>query len=343
MMMKRPKRLAPVTMIGSQRLGVRQPPNVVLRQRLGELGWRESFRRALPALAFVGLLGWAVDLRPAAFSYTGLTLLLSAAVPLALAAVSQMFIIMLGDIDLGIGYFVGVTNVVAAVVLPRHPVAGCGLLALFVVGYMVQGALVEIRKIPAIIVTLGASFVWLGAGLLLLPIPGGKEPTWLGSIYAAQPPVLPLPILIAVILAIVTYGISFGLPYSSVMRGAGGNALAVQRSGWSLLRVRVTIYGLAGVFGVLAGIAVTGVTASGDVNASSNYTLLAIAAVILGGGEFSGGLAVPVGTVLGAFTISLVGSVLALLNVSSNYQTGAQGLILLLVLAGRAVTRRRTS
>ncbi|MGH3026224.1 MAG: ABC transporter permease, partial [Gaiellaceae bacterium] len=68
--------------------------------------------------------------------------------------------------------------------------------------------------------------------------------------------------------------------------------------------------------------------------------LLAIAAVILGGGEFAGGRAVPFGAVIGALSMSLVGTLLSLQNVPSSYQAGAQGLVLILVLAGRAVTRR---
>jgi ribose transport system permease protein len=104
--------------------------------------------------------------------------------------------------------------------------------------------------------------------------------------------------------------------------------------------VRLILFGLAGIFVLLAGLAVTANTTSGDANASQGYTLLSIAAVILGGGQFTGGIIAPVGTVAGAITISLVGSLLAFLNVSSDYQIGVQGAILIAVLAGRALTRR---
>ena len=106
-----------------------------------------------------------------------------------------------------------------------------------------------------------------------------------------------------------------------------------------MLRVRIVCYGLAAVFGIVAGLTLTGITSSGDPNASANYTLLAIASVILGGGEFAGGRALPVGTVMGAFSISLVGQLLVFFNVSSAYQAGAQGMILVAVLAGRALLR----
>jgi ribose transport system permease protein len=301
---------------------------------------RELLGAALPVLALAGMLIWAQVLQPEALSYSGLELLLASAVPLLLAAVSQMFVIALGDIDLGTGFLVGLVNVVAARWLTGDPLLAVGVFAGLILAYMVLAVLIHVRRIPSIIVTLGASFVWLGLALLVLPVPGGSAPGWLSGLLTASPPIVPLPVLVAVVVAAVGYAISFLVPYGAVIRGAGSNADAVARTGWSTLKARVVAYGLAALFGVLAGLAVTGVTASGDATASGNYTLLAIAAVILGGGDFAGGRCVPVGAVIGALAISLVGSLLALLNVSSDYQTGAQGLVLLLVLAGRALTRR---
>ncbi|MDR1428455.1 MAG: hypothetical protein LBJ08_11980, partial [Bifidobacteriaceae bacterium] len=84
-----------------------------------------------------------------------------------------------------------------------------------------------------------------------------------------------------------------------------------------------------------------GVTAGGDTQASANYTRLPIAAVSRGGGRYPGGRVAPFGAVIGALAISVAGSMLALLGIPSDYQTGVQGLILIAVLAGRAITDRR--
>jgi ribose transport system permease protein len=302
--------------------------------------WREFLGALLPGLALVAMLVWAQSLQSGSLSYTGLNLLLSSAVPLVLAAISQMFVIVLGDIDLGTGYLVGLANVVSARWLTHDALLAIAIFLGIIVAYAFQGALVHIRQIPSIIVTLGSSFIWYGCGLLVLSIPGGSSPNWLSSFFNSSPPLLPLPVWISIAVALVAYSLSFLLPYGAVIRGAGSNQLAVARSGWSLIKVRMVSYGLAAVFGILSGLAVTGVTASGDVTASANFTLLAIAAVILGGGEFAGGRSVPVGAVIGALALSLIGPVLGLLNVSSDYQTGAQGLVLIIVLAGRAVTKK---
>ena len=90
--------------------------------------------------------------------------------------------------------------------------------------------------------------------------------------------------------------------------GSGGNAVAIRRAGWSLLKAKTTLFALAGLFGVLAGVALIGMTTSADANVGNGYTLLSIAGVILGGGEFVGGRVSPAGAVMGALTLALSAS-----------------------------------
>ena len=100
------------------------------------------------------------------------------------------------------------------------------------------------------------------------------------------------------------------------------------------------MYALAGFFGVMSGISLLGLTTSADANIALRYTLLSIAGVILGGGEFVGGRISPIGAVLGAMTLTLAGSFLSFLRISPDWQIGAQGGILIAVLALRAVINR---
>jgi ribose transport system permease protein len=295
----------------------------------------------LAPAALIVLVGVCGALQPAVFSVYGLNLLLSSALPLALAGLSQMFIVLMGDIDLGNGYFIGLVSAVAAVFLESSPLIAIGIFVALVIAYALAGAIVQVRRIPALVVTLGASFIWLGIGLLILPIPGGTVPTWLTTIVTFQTPFVPYSILSAGLFGLIAYLITIHTPYGAVLRGGGGSNASIERSGWSVLRMRMVSYSLAAVFAIAAGLAVAGVTASGDTQASANYTLLAVASVILGGGRFTGGKAAPFGTVIGALAISVAGSMLALLGIPSDYQTGVQGLILIAVLAGRAITDRR--
>ena len=83
-----------------------------------------------------------------------------------------------------------------------------------------------------------------------------------------------------------------------------------------------------------------GLTTSADASIALRYTLLSIAGVILGGGEFVGGRVSPIGAVLGALTLVLAGSLLSFMRISPDWQIGAQGAILILVLALRAAVNR---
>ena len=114
------------------------------------------------------------------------------------------------------------------------------------------------------------------------------------------------------------------------------------RAGWSILRVKVTLFALAGLFGVLSGMALIGITTSGDANIGNGYTLLAIAGVILGGGEFVGGRVSPIGAVLGALTLALAASpLLTFMKIPPDWQVAANGIILIVVLAARVLISRR--
>ncbi len=158
-----------------------------------------------------------------------------------------------------------------------------------------------------------------------------------------RPPYIPLPILAAVLIAAVAW---FGLmrtSYGAILRGSGGNATAIARSGWSLLRAKAALFGLAGLFGVLSGMALVGITRAADAHLGDGYTLLSIAGVILGGGEFVGGVVSPIGAVIGALTLTLASTqLLGFLRIPPDWQVAANGAILIIVLAARVAISQRS-
>ncbi|MEV8516256.1 ABC transporter permease [Dactylosporangium sp. NPDC051484] len=308
--------------------------------RLAGRRWQDLWTAGLPAAGLALMLIVLRLVEPGTFTAEGMSLVLRSSTPLVLAATAQLCIIAVGDLDLGVGSALGFVNVVIASWLASDPVWGWLALAGVIGAYMAMGALIHVRRLPAIMVTLAASFVWLGVAMLVLPTPGGMAPGWLARWAYWDTPLVPLPIVLAAAVAIVASLILNRSRLGMIVRALGSNPRALDSAGRSSARARVAAYGLAGCFVVLAGFAVTANTASGDAHGTSGYTILTIAAVILGGARFSGGVVAPVGAVLGAITLGLVASVLTFLNVSSDYQTGIQGLLLLVVLAGRALGRR---
>ena len=297
-------------------------------------------RNLLPAFTLTVLLLAIFYLQPRAMSYTGLNLLLNLALPIALATLAQMCILAVNDLDLGIGSFVGLAACIGATWLHDTPLLGVAALLGCIAIYGLLGALIHTRNLPSIVVTLGMSFVWLGLAILVLPTPGGKAPDWISLLLKLKTPFLPVSIYISILFAVVVHYGLMRSAYGVVLRGTGGNPRSVERAGWSLLRAKVTMYCLAGFFGTLSGITLIGITTSSDANIALRYTLYSIAGVILGGGEFVGGRISPIGAVLGAMTLTLTGSFLSFLRISPDWQIGAQGGILIIVLALRTLINR---
>jgi ribose transport system permease protein len=298
------------------------------------------FRAILPALSLAIILIAIFTLNERAMSYNGLRLLLKLSVPIVLATIAQMLVLCVNELDLSIGNFVGLTACITATWLHDTPLLGVVALLACILAYAAVGALIHLRNLPSIVVTLGMSFVWLGLAVLVLPSPGGKSPEWIGITMNTKTPLIPMPILMSIIIAIVVHIFLMRSSYGAILRGAGGNAKAIARAGWSLLRIKVTMFAFAGFFGVLSGMALVGLTTAADANIATRYTLLSIAGAILGGSEFVGGRVSPIGAVIGALTLTLTTPFLTFLRLNPDFQIGAQGAILILILALRVVINR---
>jgi ribose transport system permease protein len=300
----------------------------------------DTIRLAIPALSLAALLVAVFWLQPRAMSYFGLNLLFNLAVPIALATIAQMLIMAVNDLDLSMGAFVSFVACVAATFLQSNPPLGVVILAGAVAVYAALGVVIHLRGLPSIVVTLGMSFVWTGLAVLLLPAPGGQAPEWARWLMTAKPPFVPMAIVASLVIAVTAHLIVMRSSFGVLIRGIGGNERSVERAGWSPLAARAGAYALAGLFAVAAGIALVGLTTSADANIALRYTLLSIAGVILGGGEFVGGRVSPIGAVIGALTLTLAGSFLSFLRISPDWQIGAQGVILIVVLALRLFLNR---
>lgn len=302
-----------------------------------------KYRILLPVLSLAVLLAAVFYLQPRTMSYFGLNLLFNLAVPIALATIAQMMIIMVNDIDLSIGTFVSFVACVTATFVNETPLLGAAILIASIMVYAAMGALIHARQLPAIVVTLGMSFVWAGLAVLLLPSPGGASPGWIRTLMTVKPPLMPMAVVACILIAGVTHLLIMRSATGTLLRAVGGNTQAVARAGWSVIKLKAGAYALAGFFGVLSGMCLVGLTTSADANIALRYTLLSIAGVILGGGEFVGGKVSPVGAVIGALTLSLAGSFLSFMRLSPDWQIGAQGAILILVLAVRLIFARNGS
>jgi ribose transport system ATP-binding protein len=227
----------------------------------------------------------------------------------------------------------------AATVLPGSPALGLACIALALAAYAGVGALIQWRQIPAIVVTLGASFIWLGVGLSIQPTPGGSVAAWTQALVRWRIPGIPTSILLICLFAAVAVWIN-RTPSGVALRGFGNNAQAMVQSGWSALRAAVLRYAIAGSFLALAGLVLTAMNSASDINSGTSYTLISVAAVVMGGAALIGGVISPPGAVVGAVTLTLIGALLGMLSIPSNLNPATQGLLLLAILAVRSLSIR---
>ncbi|WP_425106399.1 ATP-binding cassette domain-containing protein [Ancylobacter sp.] len=287
--------------------------------------------------AVFALMAWV---NPLTVSLFGLELLLGPALALVLVALAQMFVVGGSEIDLGVGAFAGLVNVLSATLLLDTPWLGALALVACVLAYGLIGATIQLRRIPAIVVTLGASFIWIGVGYTLQPTPGGASPEWLSAAFAWTLFDVPASLVLIGVAALVALAIDRS-PLGVVLRGFGNNAPAMTLGGWSPLRYAVLRYMLASLFALAAGLSLTAINTASDINAGGPFTLISVAAVVMGGCALIGGLVSPLGVVAGALTLALVGALLGALGVSTDYNAAVQGCLLLSMLALRALADRR--
>lgn len=297
-----------------------------------------SLSALTPLIAMMAIYIACGAINPRTFSLFGAELLISGAMPLILAAISQTFIIGLSHVNLSIGNYMGLISVLAATVLYENTCLGLVLILCAWLLYGVMGILIRKLNLPAVIVTLGFSFVWYGAALVLQSIPGGHAPQWLGDAFNKSMLGIPNVLWILVAAAVLATVISRS-KYGTVLKGFGNREEAMVRSGWNKYKAIFSIYLISGFFSVLGGLSFTALTFSADAGSMDTYTLLTVASVVLGGGALSGGRVNYVGPVFGAITLSLVTILLGFLHVSSDYTAAVQGILLILILSLRLLKK----
>ncbi len=296
---------------------------------------------SIPLVTFAVIFGACVFLNSDILSRFGMTLVFSAAFSLAFASISQLFVIAAGDIDLGIGPYIGLVNAIAATWLVTDPGLAVLCFAGLLIAYPLLGIFIQARGVPAIIVTLGMSFVWLGLASLRLPRAGGAAPGWLIGLFRIYPALLPLPVYLCLFPAVCAYLVLMVWRYGAVLRGFGASPRAIEAAGWLTKLAKATLYAFAGIFALLAGVVITASTRGGDPTGATSITLLSVAAVVLGGASFSGGVVAPIGALFGVLTLVLVGTLLSQLGVDGVYLAMVQGMMLLGVVGMRTLLVRR--
>jgi ribose transport system permease protein len=309
-----------------------------MRDRLRALPLRDNLDLiGLSVLLLVELVAyWRFD--PSLLTPASVTILSAQFLPLILAASGQTIIMLTGGIDLSLGSVLALAMAVFALRAGNGPgttmVAALLALAVAIAAGAVNGVLVAYAGLPPIIVTLAASFLWGGVTLILLPQPGGSVPLALVNAYNKGWNGLALP-AIAIALAIALWKLVRTTRLGLALYAVGGNEHGAFASGLNTRAIKISGYALAGVFVGLAGIGLAVQTGSADPTIGAPYTLNSIAASVLGGISFFGGVGRLRGTLLGALLIGLLANLLLFSGISSFYQLIVQGVVLVIAVTAK--------
>jgi len=298
---------------------------------------------ALTAL-YVGLFHGQLHRYPGVFEWTSIV---NTAVPTVLVAVGQSLVVVTRGIDLSLGGVIDVSNSLAA----THMHSGLSSMVTWTVLVLlfgvlcgtVNGVLVAYARLQPILVTLATLAILQGLAIKILPEPGGAIPGGYSSALASTSG----PWSMFYVLALAGLWLVLRRTATGVRIFAIGNdEYAARAHRMSVRRIKTTAYALAGMLAAASGLFLGATTTAGDPAAGDVYVLTSIAAVVIGGISFFGGRGSALGSIAGAFILTILTNVLFFAGIDPLYQSFFQGLFLFVaVLLGSALgylMRRRS-
>jgi len=215
---------------------------------------------------------------------------------------------------------------------------------------LVSGVLIAKLKIPPFIATLGMMMLLKGLSLVI----SGTKPIYFhnvenftviaqDSVIGFVIPALPIPngVLILFLVALVSSLVLNKTILGRYTFALGSNEEAIRLSGVDVDRWKMVIYALAGGICGIAGLLIASRLNSAQPALGQGYELDAIAAVVIGGTSLSGGAGTILGTIIGAFIMSVLTNGLRILSVAQEWQTVVTGVIIILAVYADILRRKK--
>jgi ribose transport system permease protein len=311
-------------------------------------GWARGNAWAIGLVGFLALLlVFTRSIQPN-YGVAGIQGLAISVLPLAFAAVAQAIVVISGGIDLSIGSMMALTSIVAAMLMKGQSeefavAVVIGVVLLGILLGFVNGTVIVLTRVPDIVVTLAMLFVWAGAALLVSTRPGGAAADWLRQLVLGSVGNEWIP-KAAVVLLVLVAAVWIPIRRSRLglaLYATGSSQVAAFRSGVPVLRIKVVAYMLTGLFAAIAGLSLTASTGVAT-PVPGPYTLLSVAAVVLGGVSLAGGRGGVLGPILAVLILELLRTDMTFLRLDPNYAVVAQGILLVgVVMVGTFIQQRR--
>ncbi len=296
----------------------------------------------VPYVVFAALVVWLAVLAPDSLTLDQITGNVDVTLILVLVAIGQTFVLLTGGIDLSIGGVISCVNAFAASHMASSGAAWGWTIALLLIGWApgaINGALIAYARLQPFIVTLAAWFVWGGIAFYFLEASGGEVSPSLGWLASGAIAGVHNSIWLLLLVAIIASWLlrtRTGLQIKAV----GSSADNARQRGIPTRRTIVVTYGLSSWLAAFAGIVLSAQSLSGDPVVGDSYILLSVAAAVIGGTSLFGGRGTTTGTILGAFVLTYLTSIVYVLGLPSQWSLIFSGLLLIGSVTLQLVVRR---
>ncbi|HIR91842.1 MAG TPA: ABC transporter permease [Candidatus Egerieimonas intestinavium] len=241
--------------------------------------------------------------------------------------------ITIGGIDLTVGAQLALVGVIMGQVITNSgmPVivgvlVGVGMATLF--GFINGFFIAKFNMFP-FVVTLSMQLVIRGAAQV---ISGGRAITFdatVKNMYYGKFLGIPYPILALIVVFILMYIMFHWMKLGRYILAVGGNANAAVASGVNEMKIRIICHTLSGLLAGIAGVIMAAKTGTGQSNIGVSYETDAVAAAVIGGTSFAGGIATMPGVMIGILIVGFIYNGINMIGIDANWQSIIRGLVII--------------
>ncbi len=300
--------------------------------------WRELARRQRSVLIIwmilLLIILFAIIWSPYFKRPYNLNNIITQSAALIIVSIGQTFVLLTAGIDLSVGATISlVVTLLARIVVGEPWSMALGIIVGLAVGCIVgltNGIIITRLRINPFMATLATLSVVQGFAYIMSTHPRSTLPREFSPIFLGKVGPIPGPVLL---LFGVILGSGLLLRYTRFGRhvyAVGSNEIAAMLSGMNTDRVKVLVYMTSGILAGLAGLFVAARSRAGDPLIGTSFAFDSITAAILGGVSLFGGQGSVLGTLGGVLIIAILGNLLNIHGVSSNYQYVLRGALLVI-------------
>ena len=299
-------------------------------------------------IALIVLVALIGAVNPNFLTFRSLGQLFSNGAMTGMLAIGMVFVIVIREIDLSVGWIFNFSAVIAATLMVAEVdpfiAAAAGILFGGALG-LFNGFLVVTLGLPAIIITLGTLSAYRGLSLIVnnsrAVVPPDKESLFFAMWEFKLLGVLPSVALAFFVLAAIMHVVLTRTRFGYRAQAMGSNPEAARLAGIPVHRTRLVVMTLMGLVAGLAGVVFLGFRGAIDPTSGDAFLLPVIAAVIIGGTPLSGGRGSIIGAVLGALIIQVVQSGILFLGIDARWSIFVTGAVIVIAVTIDQVVRRQ--